>query len=102
MTLRRVLGARQLLSEIKGRDDMVQSLAEAIQDLRVPGDVEADLLGFLHELVHTNEQRPRYRAFQNYSAVYAYLSQALWNIMMSMDAKAGKVFDLMDLLGLFL
>ena len=93
-TLRKLLNSAQLLREIKGDDDKALQLTNRISGIGLPADVEADLVGSLHEAMQQGIHR-NYRPFQNYTSIHAYLSQRKWEHLMSKTVKkCAKLFEL--------
>lgn len=103
-TLRKLINSAELLREIKNDDAKASQLIDRIKGMSLPGDVEADLVERMLELMQPSRNR-NYRGFQNWVNVYLYISESKWEHLLS-DAtkKSVKLFELVSffiMLGLY-
>ena len=103
-TLRKLFNSAELFREIKGDDAKAAQLVDRIKGMSLPGDVEADLVERMLELMQPSRHR-NYRGFQNWVHVYLYISECKWEHLMSETTKKSvKLFELVSffiLLGLY-
>ena len=103
-TLRKLINSAELFREIKGDDAKAAQLVDRIKGMSLPGDVEADLVERMLELMQPSRHR-NYRGFQNWVHVYLYISECKWEHLLSETTKKSvKLFELVSffiLLGLY-
>ena len=93
-TMRQMLGSSELARCLKGDDEKMVALLEAIQVAGFPADVEADLYGTVHETAMSGKRSGT--GFQDYTLGFTYIGPQRWEYFMNPKiSKSAKLFSLL-------
>ena len=74
--LRNVLSAKSVIKMMKEDEEKAADIATRIVDVGFPADVEASMITELWDAIE--KEKRKYTKFQDYTAIPAYISLALW------------------------